>query len=224
MDDIYRRIDMFLQTGDKGDCLLPRSAFRGLEQIYIDSGIFVPTSRHLDSIECPAGCGQLEPVVQTAPHEYETSCTQIDAEYNAFPVPAEDVELLVLDKVAFKERFGKLPSRKNHNATPKPHRSKRPKSALTQEHVAKDFGVTRKTIIEWERNQTEDAPGNTSNDYGYYKSLRTNIDLRGAYDQLVASVKNFNKARALAKQNGTRFAMTFVTFNEKYLAHNQPST
>ena len=50
---------------------------------------------------------------------------------------------------------------------------------ITQEQVARDFGVSRSTVNRWEINQTANGPENKSNKYCYYKELRTNPDLRG---------------------------------------------
>lgn len=90
-----------------------------------------------------------------------------------------------------------------------------PRPELTQEMVANDFGVSRKTVNKWEANQTIDGPDNKSNKFGYYKALRTNPDLRGAYDQLVQIVKVFNREAQKAKNAGRR-SITFVAFNEAY--------
>lgn len=92
-----------------------------------------------------------------------------------------------------------------------------PRPELTQEMVAKDFGVSRKTVNGWETRQTIDGPDNKSNKFGYYKSLRTNSDLRSAYDQLVQIVQMYKKACENAKKLGRR-SITFVTFNEKFHA------
>lgn len=92
-----------------------------------------------------------------------------------------------------------------------------PRPELTQEMVAKDFGVSRKTVNEWETRQTIDGPDNKSNKFGYYKSLRANPDLRGAYDQLVQVVQMYKKVCENAKKLGRR-SITFVTFNEKFHA------
>lgn len=92
---------------------------------------------------------------------------------------------------------------------------KTPRPELTQEMVANDFGVSRKTVNKWEANQTIDGSDNKSNKFGYYKALRTNPDLRGAYDQLVQIVKVFNQEAQKAKKAGRR-SITFVAFNEAY--------
>lgn len=49
---------------------------------------------------------------------------------------------------------------------------------LSQEQVARDFGITRMAVYRWEKNQTADGPDNTSNKFGYY---------RGTADQSGAS-------------------------------------
>jgi len=91
---------------------------------------------------------------------------------------------------------------------------------LTQQDVAKDFGVKRQTVIKWEAEQTEDDPGNTSNPYGYYQRLRTDPNLRGAYTALVNAVKPYLAAKARASQQGIRFRVSFERFNEAYALHN----
>ena len=104
---------------------------------------------------------------------------------------------------------------------PKKQTAKRVPGTLTQERVASDFCVTRQTVSTWEKNQTVDGPENKSNHYGYYRSLRLNTDLRGAYDELVMQVKRYLKTKAAAEQNGERFQYTFVQFNESLAEHNQ---
>jgi len=91
---------------------------------------------------------------------------------------------------------------------------------LTQEDVAKDFGVKRKTVIKWEREQSEDGPNNKSNPYGYYQRLRIDPNLRGAYTALVNAVKPYLAAKAKANKDGIRFRVTFERFNEKFAVHN----
>lgn len=92
---------------------------------------------------------------------------------------------------------------------------KAPRLELTQVDVANDLGVSRKTVNEWETNQTVDGPDNKSNKFGYYKSLRTNPDLRSVYNELVQIVQMYKKSAKDAKLNGRR-SITFVAFNEKY--------
>lgn len=102
----------------------------------------------------------------------------------------------------------------------KPFMPRARKSVLRQEDVAKDFGVIRQTVVDWEREQTVDGPENTSNPFHYYKSLRTNPDLRNAYELLAASAKAYNKMKEEAKKSGKRFRMAFESFNEMWLKHN----
>ena len=99
--------------------------------------------------------------------------------------------------------------------------AKRTPGSLTQERVAKDFGVTRQTLSGWENNQTVDGPDNTSNPYGYYISLRLNPDLRGAYNELAGQVKMYLEMKSEAKKKGVRFQYTFVQFNESLAEHNK---
>ena len=89
---------------------------------------------------------------------------------------------------------------------------------ITQEQVARDFGVSRSTVNRWEVNQTASRPENKSNKYGYYKELRTNPDLRGAYYELVNCVKRYQAEKRKADKLGIRF-VTFVRFHEEWLKH-----
>ena len=89
---------------------------------------------------------------------------------------------------------------------------------ITQEQVARDFGVSRATVNRWEINQTANGPENKSNKYGYYKELRTNPDLRGAYYELVNCVKRYQAEKRKADKLGIRF-VTFVRFHEEWLKH-----
>lgn len=125
------------------------------------------------------------------------------------PATKEDVEKIA-SKIAEEVKADNAKSRKKLEA-----KVKVPRPELTQEMVAKDFGVSRKTVNKWEANQTTDGPENKSNKFGYYKALRTNPDLRGAYDQLVQIVKVFNQEAQKAKKTGRR-SITFVAFNEAY--------
>lgn len=89
---------------------------------------------------------------------------------------------------------------------------------ITQEQVARDFGISRKTVNRWEILQTANGPENKSNKYNYYKELRTNPDLRGAYYELVNCVKRYQTERQKAAKAGRRF-VTFVRFHEEWLKH-----
>lgn len=90
---------------------------------------------------------------------------------------------------------------------------------LTQVQVAKDFDVDRQTIIRWESTQTEDGPNNTSNEWGYYKGLRTNPDLRDAYCELVNMVAKYNEYKKNCKEKGKPLH-TFAQYNETWAKHN----
>lgn len=142
-----------------------------------------------------------------------------------------DVRLKQLKLIPKKtEDASKLPEQDGASETSNPKGSatkrkrkqtaKRVAGSLRQEDVARDFGVSRQTVNEWEKNETENGPGNKSNPYGYYKALRLDKNLRGAYDELVSRVKIFFRAKAEAEAKGTRFRWTFVQFNEKYAKHN----
>ena len=89
---------------------------------------------------------------------------------------------------------------------------------ITQEQVARDLGVSRETVNRWEMRQTANGPENKSNKYSYYKELRTNPDLRGAYYELVNCVKRYQSEKRKADKIGIRF-VTFVRFHEEWLKH-----
>ena len=82
----------------------------------------------------------------------------------------------------------------------------------TQEEVATDTGFTRKTINKWEKEQTSDDKTNTSNPYGYYKSLRTDPKNKAAYLIFVRQVKDYKSVK------GRR--MSFVRFVDEWWKHN----
>ena len=99
--------------------------------------------------------------------------------------------------------------------------SRRPRPGeLRQEDVAAVFGVTRQTVVRWESTQTVDGPDNTSNPWGYYRSLRTNPELRGSFEMLANMARDYLSARAGATRQGQRFRMTFVSFKENWFRHN----
>ena len=89
---------------------------------------------------------------------------------------------------------------------------------ITQEQVARDLGVSRKTVNRWEMRQTANGPDNKSNKFGYYKELRTNPDLRGAYHELANCVRRYHTESRKASKTGHRF-VTFVRFHEEWLKH-----
>lgn len=100
-------------------------------------------------------------------------------------------------------------------------RGRRPRPGeLRQEDVSAVFGVTRQTVVRWEDTQTVDGPDNTSNPWGYYRSLRTNPELRGSFEMLANMARAYLSARARAKCQGQRFRMSFVRFKEDWLRHN----
>lgn len=87
---------------------------------------------------------------------------------------------------------------------------------LTQEDVAKDFHVARKTVLGWENGK--------NNPWGYYKKLRTDPSLRSAYQMLVYQVGIYYKTKKTAKDKGKRFRITFAQFQETLLSHNKKVT
>ena len=100
-------------------------------------------------------------------------------------------------------------------------RGRRPRPGeLRQEDVAAVFGVTRQTVVRWEDTQTVDGPDNTSNPWGYYRSLRANPELRGSFEMLANMARAYLSARDRAKCQGQRFRMSFVRFKEDWLRHN----
>jgi len=122
--------------------------------------------------------------------------------------------------LALDEASDALSKRRRSARTVKKRMAKRKLGELTQEDVAKVFDVSRHTVIRWEREQTEDGSGNTSNPWGYYKSLRTNLELRDAFEMLSNQAKAYIDAKDKAKKQGKRFRMTFERFKEVWLSHN----
>ena len=125
---------------------------------------------------------------------------------------------------AYETKAAKLVER-DHNEHKKGCKKVSPKpknilGGLSQEDVAKVFGVTRQTVIRWEKEQTEDGPNNTSNPWGYYRSLRTNPELRAAFEILSNQAKAYISAKEKAKNQGQRFKMTFERFKEDWHKHN----
>ena len=84
--------------------------------------------------------------------------------------------------------------------------------------AAIDFGVSRQTIHNWEKYETESSPYNKSNQYGYYAALRKDSNLREAYYKLVEIVKNYNKAKTAFKKSGKRFRVKFAPFQEGWMS------
>ena len=132
--------------------------------------------------------------------------------------PAEPFEIL-LDAIPAATIVPSDKHRAQNNAR-KPHRGKHVQGELSQEDVARVFGVTRQTVIRWEKEQTKDDSSNTSNPWGYYKSLRTNQELRDAFEMLSNQAKAYIAIRDEAKNKGKRFRMTFESFKEDWHRHN----
>lgn len=106
-------------------------------------------------------------------------------------------------------------------STGKTHRATKPRTRakngeLTQEDVAKDFHVSRKTVLGWENGK--------NNPWGYYKELRTDPNRRSAYQMLVNQVGVYYKVKKAAKDKGERFRITFAQFQETLLSHNKKVT
>ena len=113
-----------------------------------------------------------------------------------------------------------VPRAANMPRCPK-RRGRRPRpGGLRQEDVAEVFGVSRQTVARWESLQTEDGPGNASNPWGYYRSLRTNPELRDAFEMLSNQAKAYRSAKERARMSGGRFRMTFVRFKEEWHRHS----
>ena len=87
-----------------------------------------------------------------------------------------------------------------------------------------DFGVTRQTIHNWEKYETEASPYNKSNQYGYYSALRRDLNLREAYYRLVEIVQNYNKAKTAFEKNGRRFRVKFAPFQEGWMSRQIKQT
>lgn len=93
-------------------------------------------------------------------------------------------------------------------AKAKAHATK--KAWRTQTDVAKDFGVSKQTVITWEKGP--DCPDNKTNKWHYYKSLRTDPDLEDAYKWLL---KKVNLYKALVKAD-PKHPFSFTHFSDKY--------
>ena len=119
------------------------------------------------------------------------------------------------DKKNAKADKAKASRRENKKLT-----AKGVEGALTQEDVARDFEVSRQTVIKWEEKETESGPYNKSNKFGYYTALRLDPNLRGAYNELVKTIKIFRNAQREDKKAGIRFRVSFERFNEQYAKHN----
>ena len=102
---------------------------------------------------------------------------------------------------------------------PKRQRRRPQTGELRQKDVARAFGVSRQTVARWEARQTEDGPDNASNPWGYYRSLRTNPELRTAFEMLSNQVKAYASAKEEAARRGVRFRITFVSFREEWIKH-----
>ena len=133
----------------------------------------------------------------------------------------EESELIYGDFISSLDTVAMLMARQKitaHKSRMKRTRSKQ--GELSQEDVAKVFRTTRQTIIRWEKNQTEDGPGNKSNKWGYYKSLRTNPELRNAFEILSNATTAYFVAKDKATREGNRFRITFEKFNEAWGKHS----
>ena len=142
--------------------------------------------------------------------------------------PAKNAESVVQElntaisnlSTAMRKELGSQQSQKRGSVRKKKLTAKSVDGGLSQDDVARDFGVTRQTVLLWEKNETENGPYNKSNKFGYYSALRLDPNLRGAYDVLSQAVKTFRNAQREAKKAGTRFRFSFERFNEKYAKHN----
>ena len=90
--------------------------------------------------------------------------------------------------------------------------------------AAIDFGVSRQTIHNWEKYETESSLYNKSNQYGYYAALRKDSNLREAYYKLVKIVQNYNKAKSAFEKNGKRFRVKFAPFQEGWMSRQIKQT
>lgn len=93
-------------------------------------------------------------------------------------------------------------------AKAKAHAAK--KAWRTQTDVAKDFGVSKQTVITWEKGP--DCPNNKTNKWRYYKSLRTDPDLEDAYKWLL---KKVNLYKALVKAD-PKHPFSFTHYSDEY--------
>ena len=154
--------------------------------------------------------------VHTSVHcEYGTGYTVGDVLLRELSLIDEAAEAKRRDSKNAKAGKSKVSGRKKNKMT-----AKGVEGALTQEDVARDFGVSRQTVIKWEENETENGPYNKSNKFGYYTALRLDPNLRGAYNELVQAVKMYRNAQRDAKKAGVRFRISFERFNEQYAKHN----
>lgn len=214
----------------KDEYFVSRATLSGEGEKLVALKIFVPTRKCMKSIACKCGIGEKVDVQARATEEgrkYFVTCDHFDPTRD-FGVDPDEIELLVFDKARFLEcvREKKLPwwdgAQKRTGKSRSGRKRTRAKGGmLTQADVAKDFGVSRHTICRWEATQTCDGRDNSSNPYHYYKSLRTNPDLRGAYETLAKEAGLYLRARDKAKAKKQRFKFTFDQFNEELLKHNQ---
>ena len=154
--------------------------------------------------------------VHTSVHcEYGTGYTVGDVLLRELSLIDDAAETKRGDKKNAKADKDKASRRENKKLT-----AKGVEGALTQEDVARDFEVSRQTVIKWEEKETESGPYNKSNKFGYYTALRLDPNLRGAYNELVKTIKIFRNAQREAKKAGIRFRVSFERFNEQYAKHN----
>ena len=150
--------------------------------------------------------GKLELLNQTIRHEHERTRRKIEGTERRIENWKDGLSDILTPVVSFIKRIAPR------------FKCRERGGEITQEQVARDFGVSRATVNRWEINQTANGPENKSNKYGYYKELRTNPDLRGAYYELVNCVKRYQAEKRKADKLGIRF-VTFVRFHEEWLTH-----
>lgn len=86
------------------------------------------------------------------------------------------------------------------------------KAWRTQAEVAKDFGVSKQTVITWEKKEPF-AHGKRTNKWDYVKILRTDPDNEGAYKILLRIVAQYK----ILKMKNPQHPFSFVSYREKYL-------
>ena len=157
---------------------------------------------------------------------HELYCRRIDNSVNSMKKKFTQLNIAIqhIERDLRKPAAAETPPTPNETAQPpggpsKPKRRwRRAKPGeLSQNDVARAFGVSRQTVTRWEARQTKDGPDNTSNPWGYYRSLRTNPELRGAFETLSNQVKMYASAKEAMEKKGKRFRITFVSFGEEWI-------